>query len=53
MIALGPRGKRRFPAGAADEDVKNILETLEREPQNFIRKMLYTAEKMEYTISVL
>ena len=31
MIALGPRGKRRFPAGAADEDVKNILETLERE----------------------
>ena len=30
-IVLGPRGKRRFPAGAADEDVKNILNTLERE----------------------
>ena len=44
---------RSLTAEEADEDVKNILETLERELQNFIRKMLYTAGKMEYTISVL
>ena len=30
-MALGPRGKRKFPAGAADEDVKSILDALEKE----------------------